>query len=97
MYKSIPQNADKVYLEIWSCGPECCGAAHFNIWAHVPGHVMRYELWTSDTFFYDWDDDYKERLQDLREEVIEAAQRYEIELIDIDEDCLWDWEGERKI
>lgn len=95
MYNSIPQNTKKIYLEIWSCGPECCGAAHFNIWANVPGHVMRYELWSSSTIFYEDHD--KDEIQDLREEVIEAAAHYGIELIDIDDDCIWDWEGERTL
>ena len=25
-YKPIPEGTNKVYLDMWGCGPECCGA-----------------------------------------------------------------------
>ena len=95
MYKPIPENANKVYLEIWSCGPECCGLAHFNVWAEVEGHPVRYGLWSSDTVCYE--DLNKDETQELREETLEAGKHYGLTMVDIEEDCIWDWEGRRNI
>lgn len=90
-YKPIPQNSIKVYLEIWSCGSECCGMAYFNIWSQQKDNPYRNKLWSSYSVSYE--DLSKEELEELRQEVIDAANHYGIILSDINEDCIWDWEG----
>lgn len=95
-YKPIPQDSTKVYLDNFSCGTDCCGCIYFIIWSNTPQKIIpdrfyRKRLWESDTLYYE--DASKEEIQELREEVIAAANHYGITLVDIDSDCLWDWES----
>lgn len=88
-YTPIPSNSLGIYLDTWGCGSECCGAMYFRIRSkNNPYHET---LWESDTLYYE--DATKEEIQELREELIAAANYYGITLIDIDDDCIWDWEG----
>ena len=90
-YEPVPENSDIVYLDYTSCEPSCCGAIHFVIYSESVDINFRKALWESDTLYYE---DYtKEELEELRLEVKEAAKYYNIELVDIEEDCPWDWES----
>ena len=90
-YEPVPDSSSKVSLNRWSCEPECCGAVYFYVRCKRQQSPYYETLWESDTLYYE--DATKEEIQELREEVIEAANYYNIDLIDIDHDCVWDWEG----
>jgi len=95
-YQPISEWAERLYLDVWSCGPECCGAYYVAIYATVKDRCGT-QLWESEwrTFWYDGSD--KEEIAELRQEVIAAADHYGIKLVDIDDDCIYDWEGERNL
>jgi hypothetical protein len=101
-YKPIPAGACKVKVLLWSCGDDCC-CKQFSIYVYFPythpnatayakskQGTWGYKLWegkfTSDP---DYDD-----VDELREELVEACKHYEIPLIGIENNFIWDWEGE---
>jgi hypothetical protein len=86
-YAPIPSNSLGVYLDTFSCEPSCCGAMYFII--KSKNNQYPETLWVGDTLYYE--NATKEEIQELREELMEAANYYCITLIDIDSDCIWDW------
>ena len=95
-YALIPKGTEKIYLEMWGCGPECCDTYVARIYANVKGEMLRRELWESKWYTFWYCEGGKDNIFELRQEVIEVASHYDIELVDIDDNCIWDWEGERK-
>jgi hypothetical protein len=96
MYKPIPEGATKVYLDSFSCDTNCCGAIYFYISASIPSNrpfMRNITLWKSTSFFYV--DDTAEELEELRQSVKHACEHYGIEPVDIEDSCVFDWEGER--
>jgi len=91
MYKPIPKDAKLVYLGMFGCGPECCDAVYVYI------RSDKVVLWESDSLYFSLDGSYKEELEQLRKDTIAACEYYGIIPIDIDDDCVYDWEGERRL
>ena len=90
-YKPIPEKATKIWLGCWGCGdPECCDAYYIEIRSDMG------QLWESSWGSYlGFEKGFDEEIQEIREETILACKFYEITPINIEDDCIYDWEGER--
>lgn len=87
-YQPIPEDLDKIYLNSFSCGPECCAAIFFTIIALTKSN-RRIELWISESFFYI--DSSKEELDEFRKTMQGAVDYYKLN-VSLDSDCVFDWE-----
>ena len=86
-YKPVPEDLDEIHLNSFACGRDCCGAVYFVIMASTKSD-QQIRLWKSPSFFY-FDD--KEELNEFRKVVQEAADYYKLN-VDLDYDCVFDWE-----
>lgn len=87
-YQPIPEDLDEIYLNLFSCEPECCGAIFFTIIALTKSN-SRIELWRSPSFYYV--DSSKEEEMEFRKIVRDAVSHYNLN-VNLDSDCVFDWE-----
>lgn len=105
-YKEIPEGAINVLIYAWWCGDEYCNCNSVRIAAEIPKEhpltphwikpedgLWQIDLWESDVFCA-MEDNFD--INEIRKEVQEACEYYGIEA-DLSDDCIWDWEGERKL
>ena len=89
--KPISSDDKFVYLDMLSCGPECCDAVTFYISSN------KRRLWESTSLYFGYGKEYDKELDELRKEVIAACEYYGIVPINIEDDCVYDWEGRREL